>query len=80
MHRQMLDVSLVTNGLDSYLRGVIAARPILEIDRPIAVSTGAWDDIVRRASCYPSEEEALRLFTAGRGTLGTVAAGLRQTL
>lgn len=75
MHRQMLDMSLVTNGLDRYLRGVIAARPTLEIERPIAVSTRAWDDIVRRASRDPSEVEGLRLFAAGRGTLGSVAAG-----
>ncbi|MCA1706356.1 MAG: hypothetical protein LC808_25075 [Actinobacteria bacterium] len=75
LHRQMLDVSLVTKGLDRYLRGVSAARPVLEIERPIAVSTRAWDDIVRRAPLDPSQDEALRLFTSGRGTLGTVAAG-----
>ena len=69
------DVSLVTAGLDRNLGRLARAPGFLEVERSVAITTRAWDDIVRRLPTKPSEDDAARLFGSGRGTLGLVTAG-----
>lgn len=69
------DLSLVTGGLDRHLRGLVDAPRFLQVERSIAVTTRAWDDIIRRLPVDPTLDDAIRLHGNGRGTLGLVSAG-----
>ena len=73
--RQLFSATKLIRGLDYYFEQAVFASPIIEVERSISVATRAWDDVLRRAPLQPSGDDALRLFSTGRGTLGVLGAG-----
>lgn len=69
------DFLKISSGLQRSFRIALEGSSVIEIERALAVSTRAWDDVLRRASMTPAATDAARLYAFGRGTLGVVSGG-----